>query len=72
MVFLHLLAGLSALGAQAFDPGGRWEKKSTPAGLEPRHIHTALWTGTEMITWGGEGPHKTYNTGGRYNPQTDT
>ena len=28
---------------------------------------TAVWTGTEMIVWGGNG-----NTGGRYDPATDT
>jgi hypothetical protein len=29
--------------------------------------HTAIWTGTEMIIWGGR-----TNVGGRYNPLTDT
>jgi len=30
---------------------------------------TAVWTGSEMIVWGGD----TYtSTGGRYNPSTDT
>jgi hypothetical protein len=34
---------------------------------------TAVWTGTEMIVWGGDdGYTAVYNTGGRYNPQTDT
>jgi len=38
-----------------------------------RVAHTAVWTGTEMIVWGGEdafGNH--FNTGGRYNPSTDS
>src|SRR5262249_15859507 len=30
--------------------------------------HTAVWTGSEMIVWGGGDD----NTGGRYNPSTDT
>ncbi len=34
----------------------------------PRAGHTAVWTGTEMIIWGGNGS----NTGGRYNPVTNT
>ncbi len=40
-------------------PSGRWK-------------HTAVWTGTEMIVWGGiiEGPSD--NTGGRYVPGTDS
>jgi len=31
--------------------------------------HTAVWTGSEMIVWGG---YPDLNTGGRYNPSTDT
>jgi N-acetylneuraminic acid mutarotase len=41
--------------------------------LAPREAHTAVWTGTEMIVWGGDN-FSSYglNTGGRYNPSTDT
>jgi hypothetical protein len=35
-----------------------------------RYDHTAVWTGTEMIIWGGGAVGM--NTGGRYNPITDT
>jgi len=35
-----------------------------------RDNHTAIWTGTEMIIWGGGAFGM--NTGGRYNPSTDT
>jgi len=35
-----------------------------------RFDHTAVWTGTEMIIWGGG--FFGMNTGGRYNPSTDT
>ena len=35
--------------------------------------HTAVWTGSEMIVWGGGVAAATYlNTGGRYNPSTDS
>ena len=34
-----------------------------------RSSHTAVWTGTEMIVWGGAPSF--LNTGGRYNPSTD-
>jgi hypothetical protein len=35
-----------------------------------RYGHTAVWTGSEMIVWGGyDGSYS--NTGGRYNPSTD-
>jgi hypothetical protein len=35
-----------------------------------RDTHTAVWTGSEMIVWGGGFPE--LNTGGRYNPIADT
>jgi hypothetical protein len=36
-----------------------------------REGHTAVWTGSEMIVWGGYGG-SFFNTGGRYNPATDS
>src|SRR5205814_1727802 len=42
---------------------------SAPAG---RHYHTAVWTGSEMIVWGGRDGSSYWNTGGRYNPGTDS
>jgi N-acetylneuraminic acid mutarotase len=35
----------------------------------PRGAHTAVWTGSEMIIWGG---YPGLNTGGIYSPSTDT
>jgi N-acetylneuraminic acid mutarotase len=37
-----------------------------------RTDHTAVWTGSEMIVWGGAGSGGYFNTGGRYNPSNDT
>ena len=31
-----------------------------------------MWTDSEMIIWGGAGPSSDFNTGGRYNPNTDS
>ena len=42
---------------------------SAPAG---RTYHTAVWTGSEMIVWGGFNVSGLLNTGGRYNPGTDS
>lgn len=42
---------------------------SAPVG---RDFHTAVWTGSEMIVWGGEDSSRCSNTGGRYNPSTDS
>ena len=33
---------------------------------------TAIWTGSEMIVWGGESDAGYLNTGGRYNPAANT
>jgi hypothetical protein len=66
--------------------GGRYDPSTnawTPTSIDAnvpsvRGGHTAVWTGTEMIVWGGgafpcmcDGPLAT-NTGGRYDPLTDT
>jgi N-acetylneuraminic acid mutarotase len=48
-----------------------WTTISTINAPAPRASHTAVWTGSEMIVWGGYGG--TYlNTGGRYDPSTDS
>ena len=48
-----------------------WTATSTTNAPSSRAYHTAVWTGTEMIVWGGnDGGY--LNTGGRYNPATDT
>ncbi len=44
-----------------------WTATSTTNAPTARIQHTAVWTGSEMIVWGGGS-----NTGGRYNPSTDT
>jgi hypothetical protein len=50
-----------------------WTATSTTNAPSPRHGHTAVWTGTEMIVWGGvDDSGNPQNTGGRYNPSTDT
>jgi len=37
-----------------------------------REWHTAVWTGSEMIVWGGDVNGGFLNSGGRYNPGTDS
>jgi len=37
-----------------------------------RESHTTVWTGSEMIVWGGFNGSNDVNTGGRYNPATDS
>ena len=45
---------------------------ATAAPPEARDSHTAVWTGSEMIIWGGEANNSIVNSGGRYDPATDT
>ncbi len=62
-----------------FNTGGRydpasdsWTPTSTLNAPSPRSYHTAVWTGSEMIVWGGFGFGSFFNTGGRYDPATDS
>jgi N-acetylneuraminic acid mutarotase len=50
-----------------------WTATSNANAPADRFNHTAVWTGTEMIVWGGtrDGLFN-LNTGGRYRPSTDT
>jgi N-acetylneuraminic acid mutarotase len=51
-----------------------WTATSTTDAPDGRIDYTGLWTGSEMIVWGGFNGSPPYflNTGGRYNPSTDT
>ncbi|HTD86228.1 MAG TPA: hypothetical protein VK850_06595, partial [Candidatus Binatia bacterium] len=52
----------------------RWRPVSTTAAPSPRWFHGAVWTGSEMIIWGGRANFFAYNhntDGGRYNPKSD-
>jgi N-acetylneuraminic acid mutarotase len=54
--------------------GGCTEDTWTATAVGPvgRAAHTAVWTGSEMIVWGGFETSSYLNTGGRYNPSTDS
>src|SRR5213595_931439 len=53
-----------------------WTATSTTNAPTARSSHTAVWTGSEMIVWGGHGDFDLlgyyFNTGGRYDPSTDS
>jgi len=49
-----------------------WTPTNVPVGVTPRANHTAVWTGTEMIVWGGNNVGYNPPEGGRYNPATDS
>ena len=54
-----------------YNPAGNtWTALTTAGAPEGRDTHTAVWTGSEMIVWGGQIPFNpnASQTGGRYNP----
>lgn len=69
-------------GSQYINTGGSynpvtdsWRSMSTTNAPSPRSVHTAVWTGSEMIVWGGS-ENSSYSSpylssGGRYDPNAD-
>jgi N-acetylneuraminic acid mutarotase len=74
--------GFGTFGSEFLASGGRydpatdtWVPTTTSNAPEGRYFHTAVWTGTEMIVWGGFGTFygsEWLNSGGRYDPPTDS
>ena len=68
----------SVTGSQYFNDGGlyrpsanSWTAVTGPGAPGARESHTAIWTGSEMIVWGGynvNSASRYLNDGGRYNP----
>jgi len=61
-----------------FDSGGRydpatdqWTPTSTVGAPSPRGGHSAVWTGSRMVVWGGFNGSVKFDSGGRYDPATD-
>src|SRR5262249_44901694 len=49
-----------------------WTTTDTTSAPAGRQLHTAVWTGSEMIVWGGTDVNHNVRTGGRYDPGEDT
>ena len=52
--------------------GDSWTPTDTFFAPQARYLHTAFWTGTEMLIWGGTNDIGLQNTGARYDPVGDT
>ena len=67
--------GTELLGGR-YDPAtDTWSAVSTTGAPSQRYEHTAVWTGTEMIVWGGhvlDPQGSVTNSGGRYDPASNT
>ena len=56
-----------------YNPNSNSWRSMTGTGAPSARInHSAIWTGTEMIIWGGYANGVSLNTGSRYNPLTNT
>src|SRR6476469_4076357 len=56
-----------------YEPGtNSWTATSLTNPPQARGYHTAVWTGSQMIVWGGGNGVNDFNTGGRYNPGTNS
>jgi N-acetylneuraminic acid mutarotase len=55
-------------GAMFTADADQWETVSTITAPSARAGHTAVWSGNEMIVWGGYGTNGWLNTGGKFYP----
>ena len=55
-----------------FDPSSGRLRPLPPAPIAPRWWHTAVWTGEEVIVWGGARGRHELGTGAAYAPGTNT
>lgn len=56
-----------------YDPvSNTWSATSTNSAPVGRYDHTAVWTGTKMIVWGGVTGTSAVNDGGAYDPESNS
>ena len=71
-----LASFLGDASAQSCLPDDSWDNGILDDVPDPRRNHSAVWTGTLMVVWGGFSAStwadEELDTGGRYDPATDT
>jgi hypothetical protein len=61
--------GMACFGCMAGKCTSPWTPTSTKDAPDPRTHHVAIWTGTKMFVWGGQGSGSSaLGTGGLYDP----
>jgi len=67
------LGSFTSAGARYDPQSDTWRPTSSIGAPTPRRDHTAVWTGTVMIVWGGELEDLSHlQSGARYDPFTDS
>ncbi len=59
-------------GARYNPATNTWQPISMTGAPSPRYGHTAVWTGSAMIVWGGANGSSILGDGARYDPASDT
>ncbi len=65
-----LAAGYIKIGSTQISDN--WQRRDNLTAPADRAGHTAVWTGSEMIVWGGQDFSGFLGDGARYNPTTDS
>jgi len=65
-MMLLCLTFFALANARAATAPDEWLGRSAATVVPGRAVHTSVWTGEEMIIWGGEGPGVSYDSGGRF------
>ncbi len=66
--------GTALNGGGLYNPSANtWTPLNTNSAPEGRYYHTSLWTGSEMLVWGGESSTNIlFNDGGYYSPTANS
>jgi hypothetical protein len=62
----------TATGGVYYPPNKSWSAIASAGAPSPRQDHRAVWTGNQLVVWGGYGTTSALSTGGIYNPATNT
>ena len=65
-------AVMEEAGGSLCGPADTWDGDDLTTIKLSLRSHTAIWTGSLMVVWGGYGPDGIVNLGRRYDPATDT
>jgi len=63
---------IRTLAAGTYPSTGSWDSYQLDQRARTPMVSHAVWTGSEMIVWGGQDYPTFLNTGGRYTPGTDS